>query len=246
MLKGKVVIVTGASRGIGKCIAETMVKNGATVYANARKEGSIDVWAQELSGCCEGNAVPLYCDLNDSETVKGAIQKIWKEHGKIDVLVNNAGVEYNESIGMIRKEHMEEMFRTNIISLIEVTQLVGRMMMKSKNGSIINISSIVATYGSSGQSVYAATKGAINAFTKSAAKELGKYNIRVNAIAPGITETEMATAVGEQFLNKRLEKISLGRMAQPADIANMTVYLASDQSNYISGQVIGIDGAGIV
>ena len=243
MLDGKVALITGASREIGKCIAEEMAKNGAVVYTVVRREGCLEAWINELNQEYRANINPVYFDVTDSEKMRQEIFKIWQTTKKIDILVNNAGVEYNENIGMLKKEHTLEMFAVNIVAVIELTQLVAKFMMRNKKGSIINLASVVGRYGASGQSVYSATKGAVISFTKSAAKELGKYKIRVNAIAPGLNDTEMVKKVGECYLQKRLDNIALGRIGQPIDVANSAVFLASDMSEYISGQIIGVDGA---
>lgn len=242
-LANKVIIVTGASRGIGRSVTEELAKNGARVYANVRNETSeLACWAEEYGRKYQGQIVLCYFDLMDIQKVKTEIMKIWKENGRIDVLVNNAGVEFNENIGMILPEHMLQMFQVNVFALIEMTQLVSRLMMRKRNGSIINMASVVGRYGSAGQSVYAATKGAVIAFSKSAAKELGRYNIRVNAIAPGLTCTNMIEETDVEKLNKRIEQIPLNRIACPEDIAKVCAFLASDSASYISGQVLGIDG----
>lgn len=243
LLDGKVALVTGTSRGIGKCIAEEMAKSGASVYANARKEGSLEEWTVRLNQEYGTNINPLYFDLTDVERMRQEIFKVWQTVKNIDILVNNAGVEYNESIGMLKKEHIAEMFAVNIVAVIELTQLIAKFMMRNKKGSIINIASVVGRYGSGGQSVYSATKGAVISFTKSSAKELGKYKIRVNAIAPGLNDTEMIKGTSEEYLQRRIGNIALGRIGKPIDVANTAVFLASDMAEYISGQIIGVDGA---
>ena len=214
-LEGKVALVTGTSRGIGKCIAEELAVNGAIVYANARKENCLNDWANELNQKYSGTIYPIYFDVTDFEKMKLEVYKVWKENQKIDVLVNNAGIEYNENIGMLKREHISEMFAVNTISVIELTQIVAKFMMRNKKGSIINVASVVARYGSSGQSVYSATKGAVISFTKSAAKELGKYKIRVNAVAPGLNDTDMITETSEDYLQRRIDNIALGRIGSP-------------------------------
>ena len=186
---------------------------------------------------------PIYFDVTDYEKMQKEVHAAWRKNKKINILVNNAGVEYNESIGMLRKEHTFEMFSVNAVAVIELTQLVAKLMMRSKEGSIINIASVVAQYGSSGQSVYAASKGAVMSFTKSAAKELGRYKIRVNAIAPGLNDTEMIIGTDKSYLQKRIDNIAMGRIGKPLDIANSVIFLASDMAEYISGQIIGVDGA---
>ncbi len=243
ILEGKVALVTGASRGIGKCIAEELAKNGAIVYANARKDGSLDEWAGQFNHEFNAMINPIYFDVTDNDRMRKEVFEMWKQTKKINILVNNAGVEYNENIGMLNKEHILEMFSVNTFAVIELTQLIAKFMMRNNNGSIINIASVVARYGASGQSVYSATKGAVISFTKSAAKELGKYQIRVNAIAPGLNDTEMIMGTEPEYLQKRIDRIALGRIGKPMDVAKGAVFLASDMSEYLSGQVIGIDGA---
>lgn len=243
MLDGKVALVTGASRGIGRCIAEEMAKNGAIVYANARNGGSLEEWIGKLNQEYGISINPVYFDVTDTEKMRQEIFKIWQTTKNIDILVNNAGVEYNENIGMLKKDHISEMFAVNTVAVIELTQLVAKFMVRNRKGSIINIASVVGRYGSSGQSVYSATKGAVISFTKSAAKELGKYKIRVNAIAPGLNDTEMIKETSEDYLQRRIDNIALGRIGEPIDVANSVIFLASDMAEYISGQVIGVDGA---
>lgn len=241
MLEGKICIVTGGTRGIGKRTAQIFAQNGAIVYAlGTHKENQnwIEMWNQEH----RGHIYPLICDVADEETVRTTVLQVRNERGRIDVLVNNAGVEYNELIGMIQKEHMKSMFKVNVFGTIYMSQTVSRVMRRQLSGSIINISSVVGRYGNPGQSVYAATKAAVIAFTKSAAKELGAYNVRVNAVAPGLTQTEMLRGVDSEYLQKRVDKIAFGRPARPEDIANVCLFLASDLSSYVSGQVLGVDG----
>lgn len=243
ILESKVAVVTGASRGIGKSIAEALARNGAIVYANVREENTtLQKWLSEINESAPGEVRLSHFDITDQRESKDKITAIWREHKKIDVLINNAGIEYNENIGMISSSHIQKMFQINVIALIEIAQLVGRIMMKCQSGSIVNIASIVGRYGAPGQSVYSATKGAVISFSRSAAKELGPYNVRVNAIAPGITQTDMVVGLKKEFLDRRIAQIPLGRIATPQDIAEACVFLASDNSSYISGQVLGIDG----
>ena len=170
---------------------------------------------------------------------------VFKREGRIDALVNNAGVVFNKKIGMILRPETELMFRVNVIAVIEMIQLVSRLMARNHSGSIVNIASVTAVLGSPGQSAYSATKGAIMAFTKSAAKELAPLGIRVNAVAPGIVKTERFSELYEESgekIDTRIQKIALGRLGTPEDVANACVFLASDRSSYISGQILGVDG----
>ena len=173
--------------------------------------------------------------------------QIKRECGHIDGLVNNAGVEFNELIGMINPEHMETMFRVNVFGTIQMLQTVSRIMARQENGgSIVNIASMTALRGNRGQLVYSATKGAVVSLTKSAAKELAEKRIRVNAIAPGLTNTEMMKQADPEKLKGRIGNICMGRLAEPEDIAKACLFLLSDLSGYVSGQVLAVDGCTIM
>ena len=244
-LENKVCIITGAAQGIGKSIAERFVGDGAIVYACDLQEGSMDVWAEQCVAVQGIGVIPLYFDVTDAAAVKSAIMSIFKREGRIDVLVNNAGVVFNKKIGMIVRPETEQMFRVNVIAVIEMVQLVSRLMARNGGGSIVNIASVTAVLGSPGQSAYSATKGAIMSFTKSAAKELAPLGIRVNAVAPGIVKTERFSELYEESgekIDTRIQKIALGRLGTPEDVANACAFLASDRASYISGQILGVDG----
>ena len=244
LLSGKVCIITGSARGIGKEIATLFAEEGADVVINGRAEGSA-VWVEESE--LKEHLHPYYFDITDSASVSKNIMAIKKQFGHIDVLVNNAGVEFNELIGMISRENMEKMFNVNVFGTIEMLQTVSRVMERNENGgSIINISSMVGMRGNRGQLVYSATKGAVIALTKSAAKELASKKIRVNSIAPGITQTAMMEQVDLEKLQGRINNICMGRIAQPRDIAGGCLLLASDYAGYISGQVLPVDGCTIM
>lgn len=245
LLKNKVCIVTGSARGIGKEIALLFASEGAEVIVNGTRPGSADIWI--------GNSEywdhlhPFYFDISDSAAVRQNVMSIMKLFGHVDVLVNNAGVEYNELIGMISRDNMEKMFSVNVYGTIEMIQTVSRIMSRNANGgSIINISSMVGLRGNAGQLVYSATKGAVVALTKSAAKELAPKGIRVNSIAPGLTQTEMMEQADLEKLQGRINNICMGRIAQPMDIAGGCLLLASDYAGYISGQILPVDGCTIM
>lgn len=245
LLEKKVCIVTGAAQGIGKRIVEVFAADGANVYACDKVEGVMDNWAEQCS--CEHNTrvIPLCFDVTDAIAVKDAFMQVYKNEGRIDVLVNNAGVVFNKKIGMILRTEMELMFRVNVIAAIEMTQLVCRLMARNGGGSIVNIASVTAVLGSPGQSAYSATKGAIISFTKSSAKELAPLGIRVNAVAPGIVKTERFTELYEENgekIDARVSKIALNRLGTPEDVANACSFLASNRALYISGQILGVDG----
>lgn len=245
LLKGKVCVVTGSVRGIGRAIAELFVSEGAEVVVNGTRSGSADAWISENEN--KERLHPYYFDITDPAAVRTNVMRIKKELGRIDVLVNNAGVEFNELIGMISRENMEKMFQVNVYGTIEMIQAVSRIMSRNENGgSIINISSLVGLRGNPGQLVYSATKGAVIALTKTAAKELASKKIRVNAIAPGLTQTEMMAQADFEKLQGRISNIALGRIAKPYDIAGGCLLLASDFAGYISGQVLSVDGCTIM
>lgn len=235
LLENKVCIITGAAQGIGKQIAEQFAADGAIVYACDRQEFTSD----------NDNIHPIVMDITDAVSVKTAFMQIFKTEGRIDCLVNNAGIVHNRKIGMITREETERMFLVNVIAALELIQLVSRLMARNGGGSIVNIASVTAVLGSPGQVAYSATKGAIISMTKSAAKELATQGIRVNAVAPGIVKTERFAELYESDGDKidaRIQRIALGRLGTPEDIAHACAFLASDRANYISGQILGVDG----
>jgi 3-oxoacyl-[acyl-carrier protein] reductase len=246
LLSGKVAIITGASRGIGKAIADRFAEEGAIVYANSLETENIDEWASQSASKNNTSVIPLYFDITDAAAAKNAVLKIKKEQGQIDVLVNNAGLSYNELIGMVSIDKVRSIFEVNVFALLNLLQIVARIMTKQERGSIINISSLVGIRGNPGQIAYAASKGAVIALTKSAAKELAGKNIRVNSVAPGLTDTEMFRLVERENLNKRIANIGMGRLAEPREIADACVFLASDLSTYVSGQILGVDGSTVL
>lgn len=242
-LKHKVCLITGASRGIGQATAIRFAQEGAVVYANARTEGSLDTWAEEMSQQVEGTIIPIYFDVADSAGIKQAVIRIKKEQGKIDVLVNNAGKVTNERLGMISVDKMRDMFEVNVFGLLELSQLIAtRFMIKQESGSIINLASMVGVEGSRGQVAYSASKGAVIALTKSMAKELAEHNVRVNAIAPGMIGTERLQNTIKDIYKDSIPVIGMGRLGKPEEIADACLYFASDLSSYTTGQILGVAG----
>lgn len=246
LLKNKVVLITGCNRGIGKALLQKFVLHGAIVYANARSNGSLDNVIAGLPSELHQNVIPLYFDVTDSDAIKTAFLKLNQEHKRLDCLVNNAGIMQDALIGMISRQMMQDLFATNVFSVIELIQFAAKLMSRQSSGSIINIASLVGTNGNSGQSTYSATKGAVISLTKSAAKELASKNIRVNAIAPGVIETQLLSGLNQLKTGEIVSKIGFGRMGTPEEVADVAVFLASDLSGYVTGQVIGVDGSTVL
>lgn len=243
LLEGKVCLVTGTSRGIGAEIAERFAAMGGVVYANARQEGCLEKWACTINADVSGKLVPIYFDVTDSDSVKQAVMRIKKEQGRLDVLVNNAGMVSNEVLGMVSKDKMRDMFEVNVFGLLDLSQLVAtRFMVKQKSGSIVNIASIVGVEGSGGQVAYSASKGAVIAMTKSMAQELAPYQVRVNAVAPGMIATERLQVTIREEYRGHIPPIGMGRLGTPDDIADACLYFASDMSSYTTGQILVVSG----
>lgn len=237
LLKNKVCIITGAGRGIGKVIAEQFIADGAIVYVN-------DLQEPEIEG-----AKPLCFDVTDTAALKSGLMQVYKAEGRIDCIVNNAAIIQNQKLGMVTKQLLEKMYAVNVFAVIDMIQIASRLMARTGGGCFVNMASVTGVVGSPGQVAYSSTKGAVITITKSAAKELAHMNIRVNAVAPGIVRTErfeeLYEATGDK-INERIEKIALGRLGTPQDIANAVSFLASDRSSYISGQILGVDGCATI
>ncbi|MHC1773546.1 MAG: SDR family NAD(P)-dependent oxidoreductase [Flexilinea sp.] len=246
LLQDKICLITGCSKGIGKATVIAFAKAGAVVYANDLQNGSIDDFAKELSAEYRTIVIPLYFDVTDSFACKNAVFQIRKEQKRLDVLVNNAGVMKDALIGTITKPLIDEVFNTNVFGSMDLLQQCAKVMIINKSGSIINLSSIVGITGNPGQLVYSATKGAVISMTKTAAKELAPRGIRVNAVAPGMIDTDMMRSIGEKHLAKHISNISMGRLGKPEEIANVCVFLASDMASYVTGQVLVVDGSVLV
>lgn len=245
LLDHKTILVTGAGRGIGRQIAEQLAVDGAIVYANDLEIGGMEAWAEMCSKKYETKVTPVVFDITDSNALKNGLMSIYKTEGKIDGIVNNAAIIQNQKLGMVTKQLLEKMYSVNVFAVIDMIQIASRLMSRTGGGSIVNIASITGVVGSPGQVAYSSTKGAVITATKSSAKELASQKIRVNAVAPGIIQTERFEELYERNgdqINDRIEKIALGRLGTPQDIAYAVSFLLSDRSSYISGQILGVDG----
>ena len=247
LLKNKVCLITGANRGIGSALLRSFAREGAIIYANSRNDGCLDEVVRDLNEQYQTSIYPVYFDIRETEKIKKVIIRIQKEQGRLDVLVNNAGVMKDALIGMASKELMRDVFETNVFASMELLQYAARIMKRQEAGSIINFASIVGIQGNKGQLVYSASKGAVISMTKTAAKELASSNIRVNAVAPGMIDTDLfRDSIGAEHIQEYLERIGMGRLGTPEEVADVCVFLASDYAKYITGQIVGIDGAAII
>ncbi len=242
LLENKVVLITGASRGIGKAIAEECVNQGAKVaFTYLSSEERAKALEQELTAN-GGEAKGFKSDASKFDDAQALVDQVVEAYGTIDVLVNNAGITRDTLLMRMTEEQWDEVINTNLKSAFNLTKAVQRPMLKARSGSIINMSSVVGVSGNAGQANYAASKAGLIGFTKSVAQELGSRNIRCNAIAPGFIETEMTDALDEKVVNEWRNAIPLKRGGTPLDVANLTVFLGSDMSGYITGQTIQVCG----
>lgn len=241
-LTGKVALVTGASRGIGKDIALEFAREGAFVFLNCNKNTSKaeEVLAEIKKNGGDGAVTPF--NVSDEDAVDAAIKEMVKDKGKLDILVNNAGITQNNLLMRTKTQEWDDVMNINLKGTFLLTRAVCRPMMKAKGGSIINMSSVVGQMGNVGQAAYCAAKAGIIGFTKAAAKELASRNIRVNAVAPGYIATDMTDDMDEQVKEHMLAMVPMGTIGEPRNIATSCVFLASDASNYMTGQVIGVNG----
>lgn len=245
LLENKIALITGAGRGIGRVIANQFAQDGAVVYINDLQPGDMDVWAEECGKRNGTRVVPICFDVTDTAALKKGLMSIFKAEGRIDCVVNNAAIIANQKLGMVTKELLQKMYSVNVFAVIDMLQIASRLMARNNGGCFVNIASITGVVGSPGQVAYSSTKGAIIAMTKSAAKELSPMQIRVNAVAPGIIETERFKELYESDgdkIDNRISRIALGRLGTPQDVANAVAFLASDRASYISGHILGVDG----
>ena len=235
-LSGRVALVTGGTRGIGLATARALVEAGATVVLTGRDE------ARAKEAAASVGASGLALDVTDAKAVSSLVRGVAKEHGKLDIVVANAGIMEDALLGMIKEDLVDTTLSTNVAGTLHTVQAAARAMMRKKSGAIVVLASIVGEHGSAGQTVYAASKAAVANIARSAAKELGRSGIRVNAVAPGVIETDLTSGLSEDAKAENAGKTPLGRLGRPEEVANAIRFLVSDEASFITGQVLGIDG----
>lgn len=246
LLKNKTILITGASRGIGKETATLFANQGADLILLARNLSHLQDLQQSLTLLYNTKIQVFPCDVSNQNQVKEIFTELRSNKVNIDSVVNNAGIMKDAMLGMATEELMHEIYNINVFGSMFISQQASKFMLKNRRGSIINLSSIVGTNGNKGQTVYASSKAAIIGFTKSLSKELAIFGIRVNAIAPGFIETDMTAGMDQKFYEKNKSMIGMGRMGKPEDIAKVALFLASDLSEYVTGQIIGVDGGFLI
>ena len=244
MLKGKTAIVTGGTRGIGFEVVKKFIENGANVaFFGSRKE-TVDKTMAQLNELFPGKKIlGLYDSISDAVAIELAFQKVVDEFGSLDILVNNAGISARDSLIEYKPEDFVKIMDLNVNAVFVCSQAAAKLMVKQKSGVILNTSSMVSLYGQPSGVGYPTSKYAVNGMTKSLARELGKYNIRVNAVAPGVTATDMVASLPKEIVDRISSTIPLGRVGQPEEVANAFVFLASDMASYITGTILSVDGA---
>ena len=244
-LQDKIAIVTGASQGIGKTTAELFSKSGAHVVCIARNEEKIKNLANTISK--NGHSASYFpCDISDGNLIQNTIKSVINDYGKIDILINNAGINRDSLVLRMKNHQWDEVLNTNLNGAFYATKSVLRSMMKNKYGRIINITSIVGLQGNSGQSNYSASKAGLIGFSQSVAKEVASRGITINCIAPGWIETEMTNDLPQNLKSEIIKNIPIGKTGTTEDIAYTALFLASKESKYITGQTITVDGGRVI
>lgn len=244
MLKNKVAIVTGGTRGIGLAIVKKFLENGAKVALFGSRKETVDKALEELlRDNKEYEVIGLYPELDSAEQVGASFEEVVRKWGRLDILVNNAGISARDSIYDYKPEDFQNIIDLNLNSVFISSQAAARIMKPQGRGVIINTSSMVSLYGQAAGVGYPASKFAVNGLTKSLARELGRDNIRVNAVAPGVTRTDMVAALPEQVIRPVIDSIPLKRVGEPEEVANAFLFLASDMASYVTGEILSVDGA---
>ncbi len=246
LLNDKVAIITGASRGIGQAIAIEFAKQGAKLILSASSLDNLKETETQILALGLPNPILTQANVTIGDEVSEVVKKALDTHGRIDILVNNAGVTKDNLLALMSEKDWDDVLSTNLKSVFLFTKACTKPMVRQRSGVMINISSVIGITGNAGQANYAASKAGMIAFSKSCAKELGKRNIRVNTIAPGFIKTRMTDKLSAEQTQKVLENVPLGRLGEPKEIADVAVFLASDASRYMTGQVIIVDGGLVI
>jgi 3-oxoacyl-[acyl-carrier protein] reductase len=241
-LTGKVALVTGGTKGIGRATVRALAEAGATVVLTGRDEANAKELAGELAGELNAQVSGLALDVTDSAAIGSLVRGVAKEHGRLDICVANAGVLEDALIGMISDDIVTRMLSTNVAGTIHTVQAAARAMMRKRTGAIVVLASIVGERGSAGQTAYAASKAAVGNVARSTAKELGRYGIRVNGVAPGVIETAMTEHLAEDVIAKRTADTALARLGRAEEVARVIRFLVSDDASFVTGQIVGVDG----
>jgi len=241
LLNEKVAVVTGAGRGIGRAVAIAYAKMGANVVCVSRTEENSSKVAAEIEGLGQ-KAWPFAVDVSNTNAVENAAQAILEATGKIDILVNNAGITRDNLLMRMSEEEWDTVLNTNLKGAFNFTKAFTRTFMKQRSGRIINIASVIGLIGNAGQSNYAASKAALIGFTKSVAKELAPRGVTANAIAPGFIETDMTSVLDEKVRGAIINRVPMARFGSPEDVANTAIFLAMESTNYMTGQILTVDG----
>lgn len=247
LLDRKVAVITGAARGIGLATAQTFSQAGAHVILMGRSLGALEQACTQIrTAQADAQVEAIACNVADPHSVRDAFQAVFRSHKKLHALVANAGVLDDALIGMVTPQQIENTFGTNTFGTLYCAQYASRLIARSGGGAIINVSSIIGRTGNVGQAVYSGSKAAVIGITQSLAKELAPQAIRVNAIAPGFIDTDMARSIGPEKFAERLASIKMGRIGTPEEVANVALFLACDMASYVTGQVIGVDGGMLI
>ena len=238
-LDGEIALVTGASRGIGKAIAERLAADGATVIGTATTDQGAETISEYL-GAAGGKGMRL--DVTDDASVAAVIKQIGGDFGAVSILVNNAGITKDNLLMMMKQDQWDDVINTNLTAVYRLSKAVLRSMMKARKGRIINIASVVGATGNPGQTNYSATKAGLLGFTKSLAREIGSRSITVNAVAPGFIDTDMTRKLGAEQRDALIAQIPLNKLGEPSDVANAIAFLASPEAAYITGETLHVNG----
>jgi len=245
MLQNKIVLITGAAKGIGRAIAELFANEGARLVLTGRNVEALETLTATLLPHADGHLV-YTMDVREIDSIRQVFEALSAQKIYIDCIVNNAGIMKDATLQMVKPELIRDIYETNVYGTILPTQYALKSFLRKRGGSVINMTSIIGTNGNLGQTIYGSSKTAIIGFTKSLSKELASLNVRVNAIAPGFIDTDMTKNMDPKFYEKNLQTIGMRRIGKPEDVAKVALFLASDLSAYVTGQVIGVDGGMII